>query len=41
MKPAEVKELMISSLSADENSVDILKKLEDAGVEYSYMYNCL
>jgi hypothetical protein len=36
MKPAEVKELMISSLSADSGSEDISKKLEEAGVEYSF-----
>lgn len=36
MKPAEVKELMISSLSADKDSEDVLKKLEDAGVKYSF-----
>ena len=34
MKPVDVKELMISSLSADANSEDIMRKLEDAGVEY-------
>jgi hypothetical protein len=36
MKPAAVKELMISSLSKEENSEEILKKLQDAGVEYSF-----
>jgi hypothetical protein len=36
MKPAEVKGLMISSLSAENDSVDVLKKLEEAGVEYSF-----
>ena len=36
MKPAEIKELMISSLSADKDSGDVLKKLEDAGVKYSF-----
>jgi hypothetical protein len=36
MKPSEVKKLMISSLSADSDSEDIMKKLEEAGVEYSF-----
>jgi hypothetical protein len=36
MKPAEVKELIIKSLSPDQNSDDILRKLEDAGVNYSF-----
>jgi hypothetical protein len=36
MKPAEVKELMISSLSTDEDSGDVLKRLEDAGIKYSF-----
>jgi hypothetical protein len=36
MKPAEVKELMISSLSADNDSEDVLRKLEEAGVKYSF-----
>jgi hypothetical protein len=36
MKPAEIKELIINSLSADSNSEDIMRKLEDAGVGYSF-----
>ena len=36
MKPVDVKELMISSLSADTNTEDIMRKLEDAGVKYSF-----
>jgi hypothetical protein len=36
MKPAEVKELMINSLSVDSDSQDLSGKLEDAGVSYSF-----
>lgn len=36
MKPAEIKELIINSLSADKDSEDIMRKLEKAGVEYSF-----
>jgi hypothetical protein len=36
MKPAEIKELIINSLSPDNNSEDIMRKLEDAGVRYSF-----
>jgi hypothetical protein len=36
MKPAEIKELIINSLSADKDSEDIKKKLEEAGVKYSF-----
>ena len=32
MKPAEIKELIINSLSADKDSEDIMRKLEEAGV---------
>ena len=39
MKPVDIKELMITSLSEDSNSEDIMKKLEDAGVEYSFGEN--
>jgi hypothetical protein len=36
MKPAEVKQLMINSLSADTNSEDTMRKLEEAGISYSF-----
>ena len=36
MKPVDVKKLMISSLSADTNSEDIMRKLEEEGVKYSF-----
>jgi hypothetical protein len=36
MKPAQIKELIINSLSEDNNSEDIVRKLEDAGVTYSF-----
>ena len=36
MKLVDVKKLMISSLSTDANSEDIMKKLEEAGVKYSF-----
>ena len=36
MKRAQVKELIIKSLSADNNSEDTLRKLEEAGVRYSF-----
>ena len=36
MKPEEVKKLMIDSLSADTDSEDTLRKLEEAGVKYSF-----
>jgi hypothetical protein len=36
MKPAEINELIINSLSPDSNSEDIMRKLEDAGVRYSF-----
>ena len=39
MKPVDIKELMITSLSEDSNSEDIMKTLEDAGVEYSFGEN--
>jgi hypothetical protein len=36
MKPAEIKELIINSLSEDVNSEDAMRKLEEAGVRYSF-----
>ena len=39
MKPAEIKELMINSLSSDISSEDSWKKLNDAGVTYSFSNN--
>jgi hypothetical protein len=36
MKPAEVKELIIDSLSPDINPEDTVRKLEEAGVNYSF-----
>jgi hypothetical protein len=36
MKPAEIKELIINSLSADINTEDTMRKLEEAGVKYSF-----
>jgi hypothetical protein len=36
MKPQEVKDLIVNSLSSEANSDDIQKKLEDAGVSYSF-----
>jgi len=36
MKPAEIKYLIISSLSSDTSSEDSLRKLEEAGVQYSF-----
>jgi len=36
MKPAEIKELIINSLSADNNVEDTMRKLEEAGVKYSF-----
>lgn len=36
MKPAEIKELIINSLSADKNADDTMRKLEEAGVKYSF-----
>ena len=36
MKRAQVKELIIKSLSADNNSEDTFRKLEEAGVRYSF-----
>ena len=39
MKPAEIKELMINSLSSDISSEDSWKKLNDAGITYSFSNN--
>ena len=39
MKRAQIKELIIKSLSADNNSEDTLMKLEEAGVKYSFSGN--
>jgi hypothetical protein len=36
MKPAEIKELIINSLSEENNSEDTMRKLEQAGVKYSF-----
>ncbi|MBA4321874.1 MAG: hypothetical protein C0408_03555 [Odoribacter sp.] len=36
MKPAEVKDLIINSLLADEKSGDTFRRLEEAGVNYSF-----
>ncbi len=36
MKPAEIKELMVNSLSQDYSSEDTMRKLEEAGVGYSF-----
>jgi hypothetical protein len=36
MKPAEIKELIINSLSPDNNTEDNMRKLEDAGVSYTF-----
>jgi hypothetical protein len=36
MKPAEVKELIINSLSADNSAEDTMRKLGEAGVKYSF-----
>jgi hypothetical protein len=36
MKPAEIKDLIIKSLSSDSDSGDVLRKLEEAGVKYSF-----
>ena len=36
MKSSEIKELIINSLSADNNSEDTMRKLEEAGVNYSF-----
>jgi hypothetical protein len=36
MKPANLKELIINSLSSDISTEDIARKLEDAGVTYSF-----
>jgi hypothetical protein len=39
MKPAEIKELIINSLSSDRNSEEVMSKLEEAGVKYSFSEN--
>jgi hypothetical protein len=36
MKPSQIKELIISSLSADINAEDTMRRLEEAGVKYSF-----
>lgn len=36
MKPEEIKDLIVNSLSSEEDSVTIQNKLEDAGVSYSF-----
>ena len=36
MKPVHIKELIINSLSADLNTEDTMRKLEEAGVSYSF-----
>ena len=36
MKPSEIKGLIIDSLSTDKVSADTLRKLEEAGVKYSF-----
>lgn len=36
MKPAEIKELIINSLSSDSDSGDTMRKLEEAGLKYSF-----
>src|SRR5674476_370030 len=36
MKPAEIKELIINSLSAEINAEDTMRILEEAGVKYSF-----
>jgi hypothetical protein len=36
MKPAEVKEMMIKSLSVESDTEDLSGRLEEAGVEYSF-----
>lgn len=36
MKPAQIKELIINSLLADTNAEDTMRKLEEAGVNYSF-----
>lgn len=36
MKPAEIKKLIISSLSPETDSEEIMNKLDDAGVSYSF-----
>jgi hypothetical protein len=36
MKPAEIKELIINSLSTDNNTGDTLRKLEEEGVRFSF-----
>ena len=36
MKPADIKELIINSLSADKSAEDTMRKLEEAGVKYSF-----
>jgi len=36
MKPAELKDLIINSLSVDNNTEDNMRKLEELGVKYSF-----
>jgi hypothetical protein len=36
MKPSEIKELIVDSLSADKVTADAMRKLEEAGVRYSF-----
>ena len=36
MKPEEIKKLMINSLSADTDTEDTMRKLEEEGVKYSF-----
>ena len=36
MKPADIKELIINSLSADISAEDTMRKLEEADVKYSF-----
>jgi hypothetical protein len=36
MKPSEVKELIINSLSADKETADSMQLLREAGVDYSF-----
>jgi hypothetical protein len=36
MKPSEVKELIVKSLTSESNAEEIMGKLEDAGIRYSF-----